>query len=224
MIDRAYAGAGVSAGAGVAAGAGAPSAGVPAAGAGPTRVLCLGNELVSDDAVGIVAAREVARRLAEAGIEVTAGSAFDPAATGRAFELPMVGRVEIVETALTGMYLLEAVVGVSRLIVIDSVLTGTTDPGTVLEMTEADLDGPRGGSPHYIGLLETLELARALGLSVPAEVAIIAVEVGDGMTVGGPMTAPVRAAVPVVVERALACIRDGVAVGGVAPRDRAEPR
>jgi len=180
--------------------------------AGPTRVLCLGNELISDDALGIVAASWLFRRLAVAGTPVAPGPSLDPAMTVRAFELPRVGPVEVVETALTGMYLLEAVVGASRLIVVDTVVTGATDPGTVLELKESDLAGPRGGSPHYIGLLETLDLARALGLEVPADVVIVAVEAGDYMTVGGEMTAPVRAAVPVVVERVMALIQGGVVV------------
>lgn len=181
------------------------------AAAGPVRVLCLGNELISDDALGVVAARRLLRRLAVAGTPVPPAPSFDPAVTVRAFELPRVGPVEVVETALTGMYLLEAVVGASRLIVVDSVVTGATDPGTVLELKESDLDGPRGGSPHYIGLLETLDLARALGLEVAADVVIVAVEAGDSMTVGGEMTGPVRAAVPVVVERAMALIQGGAA-------------
>jgi hydrogenase maturation protease len=175
-------------------------------------VLCLGNELISDDGLGIVAARSLSGRLALAGTTVPPGEAFDPAVTVRAFEVPGVGPVEVVETALTGMYLLESVVGASRLIVIDTVVTGATDPGTVLELKESDLDGPRGGSPHYIGLLETLDLARALGLDAPADVVIVAVEAGDYMTVGGEMTAPVEAAVPVVAERAMALIRGGAAV------------
>ena len=180
--------------------------------AGPTRVLCLGNELISDDAVGIVAASWLFRRLAVAGTPVPPGPSLDPAMTVRAFELPRVGPVEVVETALTGMYLLEAVVGASRLIVVDTVVTGATDPGTVLELKESDLAGPRGGSPHYIGLLETLDLARALGLEVPADVVIVAVEAGDCMTVGGEMTAPVRAAVPVVVDSVMAHIQGEVMV------------
>jgi hydrogenase maturation protease len=182
------------------------------AAAGPTRALCLGNELVSDDALGIVAARGLCRRLAVAGTPVHPGPSLDSAMTVRAFELPRVGPVEVVETALTGMYLLDAVVGAARLIVVDSVVTGATDPGTVLELEESDLAGPRGGSPHYIGLLETLDLARALGLEVPADVVFVAVEAGDYMTVGGEMTAPVRAAVPVVVERVMALIQGGVVV------------
>ena len=173
---------------------------------GPIRVLCLGNELISDDGLGIVAARSLFQGLALAGTPMPPGPSFDPAVTVRAFELPRVGPVEVVETALTGMYLLEAVVGASRLIVVDSVVTGTTDPGTVFELKESDLAGPRGGSPHYIGLLETLDVARALGLDVPADAVIVAVEAGDYKTVGGGMTAPVGAAVPVVVERVMALI------------------
>jgi hydrogenase maturation protease len=180
--------------------------------AGPTRVLCLGNELISDDALGIVASRRLLRRLAVAGTLLRPGPSLDPAVTVRAFELPRVGPVEVVATALTGMYLLESVVGASRLIVLDTVVTGATDPGTVLELRESDLAGPRGGSPHYIGLLETLDLARALGLDVPADVVIVAVEAGDHTTVGGEMTAPVGAVVPVVVDRVMALIRDGAVV------------
>ena len=182
------------------------------AAARPTRVLCLGNELISDDGLGVVAARSLSGRLTLAGTPVPPVPSLDPAVSVRAFELPRVGPVEVVETALTGMYLLEAVVGASRLIVVDTVVTGATDPGTVLELKEGDLAGPRGGSPHYIGLLETLDLARALGLDVPADVVIVAVEAGDYSTVGGKMTAPVEAAVPVVVERAMALIQDGAVV------------
>jgi hydrogenase maturation protease len=202
----------------------APTGGVSAGAEGPIRVLCLGNELIADDAVGIVAARALARRLAAAGAPAPAGPVFDPAATAQAFDLPSVGRVEVLETALTGMYLLEAVVGASRLVVVDSVLSGTAEPGAVLELAEADLDVPRGGSPHYIGLLEALDLARALGLAVPSEVAIVAVEVGDAMTVGGPMTAPVVAAVPDVVDRVMAHVvgaaeSAGAGAGASAPAE-----
>jgi hydrogenase maturation protease len=185
----------------------------------PVRVLALGNELISDDALGIAAARALCRRLADAGPPLPPGLSPDPAATVQAFHHPGFGRVEVVETALTGMYLLEAVVGASRLIVVDSIVTGACDPGTVLVLREGDFGGPAGSSPHYVGLFEALELARALGLDVPADVVILAVEAGDYRTIGGAMTDPVRAAVPVVVERALAII-EGRATGGVLPAGR----
>ncbi len=179
--------------------------------AGPSRVLCLGNELIADDGVGPVAARALGERLALAAVADPVEVVADPAVTVHSYELQGVGRVELVETALTGMYLLDVVVGASRLIIVDSVVTGKADPGTVLVLREQDLDGPRGTSPHYIGILETLELARALRLDVPDEVVILAVEAGDYWTVGGSMTDGVGASVPMVVERAMAMIEDGVA-------------
>jgi hydrogenase maturation protease len=169
-------------------------------------VLCLGNELIADDGLGIVAARLLCRRLAEAGAPAPPGPSLDHALAARAFELASAGTVEVVETALTGMYLLEAVTGASRLIGVDTSVTGAAEPGTVVELTEADLVGPRGGSAHYVGLLETLDLARALGLPAPEDVVFVAVEAGDYRTVGGAMTAPVEAAVEPVVERVMALV------------------
>ena len=188
------------------------TAGGGTGGAGrPVRVLCLGNELIADDALGIVAAHRLCRRLADAGTPRPGAPAFDSAATLHAFDHPRAGPVEVIETALTGMYLLDAVVGASRLIVVDTVVTGSAPPGTVDVLGEGDFAGaPAGGSPHYIGLFEALDLARSLGLDTPAEVVIVAVEAGDFFTVGGGMTAEVEGAVPEVVDRVLALL-DGAA-------------
>jgi hydrogenase maturation protease len=140
--------------------------------AGAVRVLCLGNDLIADDALG----PEVARRL-------RIGS---PA-------------VDVVESSLTGLGLLEGIVGAERLVVVDSVVTGSAPPGTVRVLHETDFDVPRGGSPHYIGLFEALDLGRALRLPVPDDVTLVAVEAGDLSTVGGGLSAEVEAAVPDVV-------------------------
>jgi hydrogenase maturation protease len=183
----------------------------PAPSVGPTRVLCLGNDLVADDALGVIAARWLCRRLAGVGVPLPPGPAPDPAATVRAFRHPRAGTVEVVETALSGMYLLEAVVGADRLIVVDTVVTGASPPGSVRVLAERDFTGPPGGSPHYVGLFEALELARGLGLPVPADVVVVAVEAEDYLTVGGRMTASVGAAVPGVVEKVLALLEEASA-------------
>lgn len=183
----------------------------------PTRVLCLGNELIADDGVGPVVARALLDRLTFASATTPRDVSTDPAVTAHAFDLPRVGQVELVETALTGMYLLDAVVGASRLIIVDSIVTGAADPGTVLELREHDLEGPRGSSPHYIGLLETLDLARGLDLDLAADVVVVAVEAGDYWTVGGSMTDAVGASLPLVIERTMALI-EGATEGEVAAR------
>jgi len=142
-----------------------------------TRVLCLGNDLVADDAVGYEAADELRRRLPG---------------------------VDVVESSTSGLYLLDEVVGVDRLVVVDAVATGRADPGTVHVFREGDLEVVHGGSQHYVGLFETLELVRALGLEGPDEVVLVCVEVADTLTIGGEITPPVRAALPRLVDVAAA--------------------
>jgi hydrogenase maturation protease len=91
--------------------------------------------------------------------------------------------------------------------VIDTVVTGSADPGTVYVLEEGDISSVPGGSPHYIGLFETLALGRKLEMVVPDRLVVVAVEAADNMTLGGEMHPAVRAAVPVVVERVVELVR-----------------
>ena len=138
-----------------------------------TRVLCLGNDLMADDAVG----PEVARRL-------------------RDLDLP---GVEVIESAESGLRLLEHLDG-ARLIVVDAVSTGSEPPGTIYVLNPDLLSCAPVTSPHYTGLHEALLLGRALGMSVPGDVTIVAVETADCRTVGGPMCSEVKRAAMRVVD------------------------
>jgi hydrogenase maturation protease len=137
------------------------------------RILCLGNELLADDAFGSVAAEELRQRFAE---------------------------MEVVFTTEAGFHLIDYLSDVGLLVVVDSVQTSNVPPGTLLVFRDADVKSHPGLSPHYVGLFETLQLARKLLLPVPAEVIILAVEVADCLTLGGQMHAAVRSAVGLVVE------------------------
>jgi Ni,Fe-hydrogenase maturation factor len=57
-----------------------------------------------------------------------------------------------------------------------------------------------GPSPHYVGLFETLQLAKELLLNVPKDVIILAVEAADCLTLGGNMNDGVKSAVGLVVD------------------------
>jgi hydrogenase maturation protease len=138
-------------------------------------VLGLGNELLSDDGVGILAARALARELR--------------------------GQSDVVETALHGLALLELFLGHRQAVVIDAVCTGAHPPGAVLEMNPADLETVESPSPHYTGLPEMLTLARQLKLDFPSEVKIIAMEVVDPYTVGFDLSEPVRKALPELIRK-----------------------
>jgi hydrogenase maturation protease len=142
-----------------------------------TRVLCLGNELLADDSFGLAVARELRAQFP--------------------------GQLDLRESAASGLHLLDDVQNVRTLIVVDSIQTGTAPPGTLFVLKKDDIVSPSGGSPHYIGLFETLRLARELLLPIPEEVVILAVEVADTTTVGGRMHPAVAAAIP----RAVSLVR-----------------
>jgi Ni,Fe-hydrogenase maturation factor len=175
------------------------------------RVLGLGNEILADDALGILAARELAKL-------------FPPA------------EVEVIESSQSGLHLLDYVTGVDRLLVIDTVETGRaapgeilvvreedvrsapgeilvvreedvrSAPGEILVVREEDVRSAPGTAAHGTGLFDALALARQLGFPVPEDVVILAVEAADCLTLGGPMHPAVAAALPQVVERAQALI------------------
>ncbi|MGD1155232.1 MAG: hydrogenase maturation protease [Terriglobia bacterium] len=137
------------------------------------RILCLGNEILADDAFGLAAADELRRRFPD---------------------------MEVVFTTEAGFHLIDYLSDADLLVVVDSIQTTNVPPGTLLVFRNADIKSPLGPSPHYVGLFETLQLARKLLLPVPEEVIILAVEAVDCMTLGGEMHAAVKSAVGPVVE------------------------
>ena len=138
------------------------------------RVLGLGNDILGDDALGIRVAREVEARFGH--------------------------EVEVVASSQSGFHVMDDLLGVSRLLVVDSIQTGSTKPGTVYVLDENSIRPTQGVSSHSLGIFEVLEVARRLSLPVPAECVILAVEAADCTTVGGGMHPDVEAAIPLVVE------------------------
>ena len=135
-------------------------------------MLCLGNEMIADDGVGPAVAAELRDHSVDA---------------------------EVVESCLAGLALLDDLLGVQRLIVVDAVGTGMAPPGTVRVLTEDEVAASPAGWQHAMGLFESIDLARALGLCAPEKVVLVAV--------GGPLTEEVRGAVGrtvIVVEDLLA--------------------
>lgn len=137
------------------------------------RLLGLGNDILADDAFGILVAQEVQRDYPD--LEVTCSSA-------------------------AGFDLLDDLLDVKRLLVVDTVITGTCPPGTMRVFHAGQIAAMPGGSPHTLGLPELLRVAECLGSAVPREIAVIAVEAVDCSTVGGTMHPAVKSAMPRAVE------------------------
>ena len=146
-------------------------------------ILGLGNDLLTDDAVGLRVAHEVRSRVA--------GDA----------------RLAVHETTEMGLALLDLIVGYTSLVVIDSIQTGQQQPGFVHEIEPGRMLQGVTRTPHAIGIEHLCSLGRIRGLPVPHHIRIIAVEVGDPFTFGTDMTPDVETAIDeaadLVVQRAL---------------------
>ncbi|MBI5384655.1 MAG: hydrogenase maturation protease [Verrucomicrobia bacterium] len=147
-------------------------------------LLGLGNDILTDDAVGLNVVREVRQRLGGA------------------------PGLDIQETMEMGLTLLDFIVGYRALVLVDSIQTGTASPGHLHEIDAASLKLLPTNTPHFLGIGETLALGRKLGLPMPEEVRVFAIEVGDPFTLGTSLTPALQEAFPNVVERVVAVLEE----------------
>ncbi len=148
-----------------------------------TRVIGLGNTILSDDGVGVYTAREVRRALDEHG---SADSA------------------NVVESEVGGFELMELMTGWDRVILVDSIQFDGVTPGTLLELDPQDLrTSLRIRSVHDIDLPTVLKLGRLVGLQMPEQVLIYAIQAEDAHTLGETMSPPVRQAMARAVKAVL---------------------
>jgi hydrogenase maturation protease len=150
---------------------------------GSTLVLGMGNPILSDDGVGLLVAGRLAGEQLPAGVEVT-------------------------QSEVAGLRLLELVRGFTRVIIIDALKSPAEvgrEPGEVVKYEAKDFKGGhRYGSAHSIGLDTVLELGHRLGYEMPAEVIVYAIEAADVETFGEELSPAVAAA----AERVLELVRE----------------
>lgn len=135
-------------------------------------VLGLGNDILTDDAVGLNLVR--ALRDEFAGNET----------------------IDFCETQEMGLALLDFIVGYREVVIVDSIQTGNVPPGTVHELDADGLKTLTGRTPHFLGVGETLALGNKLGLPMPEQVTIFALEVADPFTLSTKMTPALEQAFP----------------------------
>ena len=140
-------------------------------------VLGLGNDILTDDAIGL--------RVVEAARERLAGEPD----------------IEIKTTTEMGLALLDEIADRESVVLVDSVQTGEASPGKIHEIDSLDLSRVLTTAPHFLGIGETLALGKTLGLAMPMNVRIIAIEVADPYTLGTKMTLAVEQAVAPATER-----------------------
>ena len=141
-----------------------------------TLVLALGNPFLSDDSVGLHVARALEGR----------------------FNQP---EITVMETCMAGLSLLDLLIGYDRVIIIDAIQTREGKVGQVYRLKPDALDATRHVStPHDVNFAIALELGKRLGLVLPQQITIFAVEVEDVTTFSDRCTCRVEETIPVVAD------------------------
>ena len=155
-----------------------------------TVVVGLGNPLLTDDGIGIVAARDLAARLAGAAC------------------------VTVAESSWGGMRFLDLLAGFEKAIIIDAIQWRHGPPGTVYRLPPDEaVPTVRAVSFHDISLGTALALGKKLGIPLPTELVFLAVEAGDVLTVAEGCSPEVARALPEVARLAM----DQLAAWGALP-------
>ena len=131
----------------------------------------MGNPILCDDAVGLRVARELEARLNQK--EVT-----------------------VIETSLAGLNLLDLLVGYDKLILVDAIQTDKGKAGQIHRLDPEALDTTQHAtSTHDVSFSTALELGKKLGLALPREIVIFAVEVQNVSSFDEKCTPEVEAAI-----------------------------
>ena len=140
-------------------------------------LLGLGNDILTDDAIGLHVVHELQRELAG-----------HPA-------------IDFRETTEMGLALLDFITGFRAVAIVDSIQTGKEAPGFLHELDATALNQLTGRTPHFVGVSETLAVGKQLGLAMPEQVRVFAIEVEDPFTLGTALTPTLQAALPGIVAR-----------------------
>jgi hydrogenase maturation protease len=154
-----------------------------------TLLLGLGNDILTDDAIGMRVAAALRERFTDH------------------------SELVITETAEMGLSLLDFIAGFDTLMLVDAIQTHKAAPGFVHEIEGDDLQTLPVISPHFLGVGEALALGRRLGLPVPGKMIIFAIEVKDPFTVSTRLTEALEGALPGIVERVAKSVRTYLTAG-----------
>jgi hydrogenase maturation protease len=146
-----------------------------------TVVVGIGNEIMGDDGVGIVAVREAQRLFPDL--------------------------ADYIEAPVGGLQLIESLSGYQRAILIDSVEGETAGKIHRLSADEAFAQ-PKLASPHDIDFGTALALAKELNLPIPEDIIVLAVEVKNAHTFGERLSDEIKAAMNELLIQIAALLKD----------------
>lgn len=147
-----------------------------------TLVLGIGNPILGDDGVGFHIAQELANEIKDENIDVK-------------------------DTSVDGLNLLELIVGYDKVIIIDAIMTEDGEVGEIYQLKPEDIGKPAQSiiSAHHLNLLTAIKLGKRLfPKKMPGAVIVFAVGIQEVTEFTEEMTGKVKEAIPKAVNLILA--------------------
>ncbi|MDH4123113.1 MAG: hydrogenase maturation protease [Thermoplasmata archaeon] len=123
-------------------------------------LLGIGNPILTDDAIGILVAREIAK-----------------------LNLP---DVNVQEVAASGIEVMELMLDYEKVVIVDAIMLPDKNPGEIIQLEEKDFSHTvSGASPHGINLSTAIALGRQTAPErMPKEIVFFAMQAEDASTFG----------------------------------------
>jgi hydrogenase maturation protease len=138
-------------------------------------VLGLGNDILSDDAIGPKIIYELEKE-------------------------PFPSHVHFTTAAVGGLEILEMIGAYQKLIIIDAIKTAKGVPGDIYLLSpESFRDTLHLYNFHDINFLNALELGRKLNMELPSQITILAIEIVEDLTFSNYFSPQVEAKFPEIV-------------------------
>ena len=150
-------------------------------------VVGLGNPILGDDGIGWVIAEQVRAELSE-------------------HPQPAGASVDVICLALGGLSLMEHLADYDRAVLIDSIQTGRDPPGTVYTFPLEALPTHtyhHVTAAHDTSLQTALQVGRSMGIHLPDEIWVVAIEAHQVHDFTEKITPEVEAAIPEAIQQVL---------------------
>jgi hydrogenase maturation protease len=151
-----------------------------------TIIIGLGNPILTDDGIGVLCALEI-----EKSIPIEKQAVID-----------------VTEASVGGIRLMEAMVGYDRALIIDAIMSNNDHkPGTIHKLSLDDLRDisptQHSATAHDTSLVTALDMGKRLGLLLPSQIQIFAIEVENVCDFSDTPNPEVARAIPTVTSMVL---------------------
>ena len=141
-----------------------------------TLLLGIGNPIRTDDAIGVMVAREVSK-----------------------LRLP---DVDVEEIAASGIEVMELMLDYEKVVIVDAIMLPDGKPGEIMKLEEGDFSSTvHGASPHGVNLSTAIALGRQTAPSrMPKQIVFYAMQAEDVDTFSESLTTRVRENLPSLID------------------------